>query len=262
MGDASIEQVCESLKFLNGAFTDVADLLACWQSVWDAAKRGPIPPELIEDAKTALDEVDVAKLRLEIPVAMKHALAGLEQIGRQLRHSCEPGAASACAKQPVDVRELVERVATLARAAHLRTADVETHLADGLPPFVASRSELDRALLLLIDRAALAIGAARRKGTRGRIAITADRSGEQLRIVVEDDGLEIASERCTTLLDSPADGATNPLADVAEIVRDLGGRILFESGTGRGTRFHLLLPIESPAALGPAAARQPVAAKS
>jgi hypothetical protein len=256
VAEASVEQVCESLKFLSGAFTDVADLLGCWQSVWDAAKRGPIPPALIEDAKAALDEVDVARLRVEIPAAMKRALGGLEQIGGRLRRTDEVAVGSAGAKQPVNLREVVENAATIARTQHLQTVAVEIHVAEDLPHLAAFRGELDRALLLLIDRAARAIGVTRRSGARGRITVTADRSGDQLRLLVEDDGLEIAPERCDALFDAPADGSENPLAEVAQIVRDRhGGRILYESGTGRGTRFLLMLP------LAPAKARKPVAAK-
>lgn len=256
MGEASVDQVCESLKFLGAAFTDVADLLACWQSVWDAAKRGPIPPELIQDAKSALDEVDVARLRVEIPAAMKRALAGLEQIGVRLRRAGETVVGAAAAKEPVDLREIVENAASIARAQRLQSVAVEIHVAADLPRLAAFRGELDRALLLLIDRAARAIVVTKRSGARGRITVTADKSGDHLRLLVEDDGVEIAPERCETLLDAPADGSENPLAEVNAIVRDRhGGRVLFESGTGRGTRFLLMLPLTPPKA------RRPVAAK-
>jgi two-component system, NtrC family, sensor kinase len=261
VGDSNVEQVCASLKFLSGAFTDVVDLLECWQHVWDTAKRGPIPPSLIEAARTALDEVDVPRLRREIPEAMTRALSGIEQIGAQLRRAREPAGALAGKRGPVDVREVVEAAATVARAQRLQTVDVETHVADGLPPLVACRSDLERALLLLLDRAAQAVAAvaAKRDGGRGRVAITAEKSGDLLRLVVEDDGREIAPERCETLFDAAAhDGPANPLAEVAEIVRDRhGGRILFESGTGHGTRIHLLLPLAPVAA--PVAAPKPAA---
>ena len=265
MSDSNVEQVCASLRYLNGAFTDVVDLLECWQHVWDTAKRGPIPPSLIEAAKTALDETDVAKLRREIPDAMGRALSGLEQIGAQLRSARESVAAPAGQRAPVDVREVVEAAATVARAQRLKTVDVETHVADGLAPIVACRGELERALLLLIDRAAQAVAAvaAKKDGGHGRVAITAEKAGDQLRLVVEDDGREIAPERCETLFDAASqDGPANPLAEVAEIVRTRhGGRILFESGTGHGTRIHLLLPLAPVAAPKPSATK-PAAPRS
>jgi signal transduction histidine kinase len=63
-----------------------------------------------------------------------------------------------------------------------------------------------------------------------------------VRVAIEDDGPPIPPERCRSLFQRRMDG--DDLAAVDETVREvLGGRILFESGVGHGTRFHLLLPI-------------------
>jgi signal transduction histidine kinase len=245
--NAPVQRVSENLRFLGDAFADVTRLLDTWQSVCDAAKRGPLPPALVDEAQAALAEIDVARLKREIPLAVEQAIEAMKGVADVIRRMRDLAAPPASVKVPTDLASVVEGAATIARAECVKTVDVETHVADGLPPIVACGGDLQRALLLLVERAEQAIAGvvAKRDGVRGRIRITADRSGEQIRVVVEDDGEEIASECCTSLFEkSGYEGEVNPLAEVAEIVRDRhGGRILFESGTGRGTRFHLLLPL-------------------
>jgi signal transduction histidine kinase len=259
--NAPVRQVSDDLRFLSDAFADVTRVLDRCQGLCNAVQRGSPPsalsPTVIEEAQAAVEEVDLSHLRREIPLAVERALAALKRVAAVVRRVRGLVAPPATAMAPTDLRAVIENTVTIARAEWVKCADVESHVADGLPPLIACAGDLERALLILFERAARAIETvvAKREGARGRICITAGCRGEQVRIVVEDDGAEIPSERCPSLFEEARfDGEANLLAEVSELVRVRhGGRILFESGTGHGTRFHLLLPLTPVVAPAPAA---------
>jgi len=244
-----VQYVSDNLRFLNDAFADVTDLIDRWRDVCNAAQRGPIPPALMAEAEEALRMVDVDQLREEIPKAVDRALEGLVRVAEVARRVRAQAHSVVPAKTKIDLGTLLETIVTHARVEHIQIADFELSVAPGLPPLASIDNDLQQAFQRLIERAAHAIAdVVDKRGARGHIRVAADLSRERVRIMVEDDGLGIPPERCQTMFQARGgDGSENALALVDQVVRGrLGGRILFESGVGHGTRFHLLIPAETP----------------
>jgi signal transduction histidine kinase len=237
-----IQFVSDSLRFLNDAFDDVALLVDRWRDLFEAARTGPIPPALLADAEQALADADFETLRREIPAATVRALDGLARVADVVRR-VRAIAPMEKPRELVDLRVVLPEIATLARVEFLKVADFEIEVDPALPLVDARGTDLHPLFYSLIARAARALAAdPRRREERGRIRVAADVSGPSVRVAIEDDGPPIPSERCRALFQRRGDG--DDLATVDETVRDvLGGRVLFESGVGHGTRFHLLFPI-------------------
>lgn len=235
-----IQFVSDSLRFLNDAFDDVSRLVDRWRDLFEAAHAGPIPPALLADAEQALSDADLETLRREIPAATARALDGLARVADVVRR-VRAIAPSEKARKLVDLRVVLPEVATLARVEFLKVADFEIAVDTALPLVDGRGTDLHALFHALIARAARALGAdPRRRAARGTIRVVADVSGPCVRVAIEDDGPPIPAERCRALFQQRGDDLTS----VDETVRDvLGGRVLFESGVGHGTRFHLLLPI-------------------
>ena len=92
----------------------------------------------------------------------------------------------------------------------------------------------------------------------GRIALTAERTGERIAFSVTDTGRGIPAESSAAVFDRyfrvPGDSAPGGsglgLAIVREIAAAHGGTVECESQPGERTVFRLLIPVRKPAELG------------
>ncbi|WP_394278708.1 ATP-binding protein [Microbacterium sp.] len=147
--------------------------------------------------------------------------------------------------EPIAVDDLIDDV----RAAHLPDAEargtvVEIHGATGL---VAAASAIDarRALWSLVSNAI-------KFSAQHRVTITAHRDGDEVVIVVTDDGPGMAPDtlanaftrfyRGAEAAAASAAGLGLGLANAQELATRNGGEIRLDSALGRGTRASLVLP--------------------
>ncbi len=149
----------------------------------------------------------------------------------------------------VDLNDCVAEVDALLRRVVGPDLEIRTRLADGLPPIRGVVSDLEMVLLNLVLNARDAV-----KGM-GWIEIgtelgtpSDDEPWRHVVLSVSDSGvgmdeatLERVFEPFFTTKDEGV-GTGLGLAVVADVVRDLGGRIAVESAPGRGTTFTLHLP--------------------
>jgi signal transduction histidine kinase len=190
---------------------------------------GPLTPKQTE---LLLDARDNAERLLNV---IEHllALARLEQGGEPLA----PG--------PVTPWELLRAAADAARS---RAADrhLEMVVEDdpGLPPVAADPVRLGHALNNLVDNALTWT----EPGGRVTLSATPDGAG-RVRLTVRDTGLGIPPEYLAHVFDKffrvpgRGHGTGLGLAIVREIVTSHGGAVSCESEPGRGTAFHLDLPV-------------------
>ena len=135
------------------------------------------------------------------------------------------------------------------RIAHhlLKTRRVETRFGD-IPPVSCSPSQINQVFLNLLTNAVQATA----EGT-GRITVTTRGDGPgRVAVEVADDGAGIAPEVLPRIFDpffttkAVGKGTGLGLAISYRIVQEHGGRIDVASAPGEGTRFTVVLPVDSP----------------
>ncbi len=150
--------------------------------------------------------------------------------------------------RPSDLlRAAADEVATRAEDKRIKIVIEDT---PDLPPVTADAVRLGRALNNLLDNAVTYTEAG------GKVMLTATAAGDRVRLLVSDTGIGIPADHLPHVFDrffrvpgrDGTPGTGLGLAIVREIVTAHGGEITCESEPGRGTTFHITLPLsEGPA---------------
>jgi PAS domain S-box-containing protein len=160
----------------------------------------------------------------------------------------------------VGVAEIVERT-LLAQRVSLgeRGIHVTFEAPPDLPQVHGDARLLSQVFANLITNAEQSIAAVRRSGN---LDISLSRQGNDLRITFTDDGGGISLENLGKIFDPffttkrPGGGSGLGLTICLAVIKEHGGRIEVESKPGRGTTFHVMLPVApgTPPATAPAGA--------
>ena len=208
-------------------------------------------------------DVDVEDLRTEMPPALERMADGVARIAEIVRSMKEFSHADKREMSQVDLNRAIKSTLVIARSEYRYVADVETALA-ALPPVVCHGGQINQVVLNLVVNAAHAIGdVVKKTGQRGKITVSTRVEGDQVVISIEDTGggiPEAIRERIfdpffTTKEVGRGTGQGLSIARNA-IEKDHGGMLEFEVQPGKGTTFHVRLPIagrpeEALAAAGP-----------
>ncbi|GBC81844.1 Sensor kinase CckA [bacterium HR10] len=209
----------------------------------------------------------LAQLRPEDPArpsveAIEQAAQRAAELTSQLLLFSRPSVAPPV---PVDVNEVVERLAQLLRGAFDASIHIRTELASDVRPVCINPAQLEQALMNLCVNARDAMPEGGQLTLRTEQAVlSADhprvRAGEILAgayvvVRVSDTGVGIAPEHISRIFDpfyttkEVGKGTGLGLAVVYGVVRSAGGFIEVESQVGRGTTFTLYFPAatEAPA---------------
>ena len=151
----------------------------------------------------------------------------------------------------------VDVVAAVARALSLKAADliadnveVKTEFKGDLPMTMADEHQLTQVFLNIVANADQSMAESNGGGT---LWINGWNERGRLRFSFQDDGPGISAENLERVFDpffTTKDGAKGTglgLSMCYRMVRSHGGRIWVESELGKGTTFHVELPIEKPA---------------
>lgn len=152
-------------------------------------------------------------------------------------------------KTSVSVPELIDNTLEL-RNYVLRTSGIEviTRYQPDLPWIVADAGQLQQVFLNLIVNAEHAI---KKTGHQGRLTISAEKTGNFLRIVFEDNGTGIESDVLPKLFQpffttkAPGEGTGLGLSLSRSIIVEHGGTIEVASEPGHGATFSIELPMNS-----------------
>jgi PAS domain S-box-containing protein len=246
------QYVGDNARFLQESFTDLADLLAQYQTLLDAAETGHTPPELVAQIKEAADAADVDYLLEEIPAAIAQSLEGIDRVSKIVRAMKEFSHPGVEKKTALDINHAIDSTLTVARNEWKYVADVETDFAADLPLVPCLPGEFNQAILNIIINAAHAITATNTNGHnhRGVIAISTRRDGDWAEIRIRDSGTGIPKEVQSRIFDpffttkDVGKGTGQGLAISHNvIVEKHQGVITFETEPGRGTTFLVRLPI-------------------
>jgi PAS domain S-box-containing protein len=250
--------VGDTVRFLGDAFGDLAELLVAYEDLLVAAERGPLPSGLVARVRAAEDRADLDYLRARVPGAVERAEDGVQRVAtivRAMRDFAHPPTAQMA---PVDLNAALRSTLVVASNEYKYVADLETELGE-LPPVVCDGGDMNQVFLNLVVNAAHAIvDANRATARRGTIRVRTVAEGDHVQVSVSDTGTGIAPEVADRIYDpffttkEVGRGTGQGLAIARQIVVERhGGTITFDTHRGRGTTFHVRLPIAG--ALGAAA---------
>jgi two-component system sensor histidine kinase HydH len=195
--------------------------------------------QLLEEDLATLVPGSRAQLspRLEI---IRGELHRLESIVSQFLRLAGP---SALDLEQVEIGALVLHVCDLLRPeAAVREIEIQTGIADALPPLKADPVRLTQALLNLVINAIQAVG---RKGT---VRVNTQMQGPLLAVAISDTGPGIPPERLPALFDpyytTKVDGHGLGLWIAQQIITAHGGSISARNEAGGGAVFTVLLPLQ------------------
>jgi signal transduction histidine kinase len=153
--------------------------------------------------------------------------------------------------EEADIAALAADVAGRFRQqAAFKDFTLETEIASDLPFIRADKDALGRAVLNLLDNAV------KYSGGNPRVILRAWSGEDSVNLQVEDHGIGIGKSeqkkifekfyRSESALQSSVKGSGIGLPLVEHVVRAHGGKVLFESESGKGTRVTIRLPVRPP----------------
>ena len=239
--------VSDNLSFLKDAFQAILTLV---QTV-DEAQQGSAaePVAAWNKVQAALKVCDLEFFCNEIPGALQQSLDGMDRVAhivRSMKEFSHPGKGG---KQAVDLNRSVLSTITVCRNEWKYVADLDTVLAEDLPPVPCAPDEINQVVLNLLVNAAHAIQDSGKPG-RGMIRVATRRDADGVSIDITDSGCGIPENIRARIFD--------PFFTTKEVGRGTGqglalahgvvvekhqGRISFDTVPGEGTTFHLWLPL-------------------
>jgi two-component system NtrC family sensor kinase len=152
--------------------------------------------------------------------------------------------------QTLQLNEVVtEVVGLLSQKSRYANVEVHVELQPMLPPIEASATEMQQVLMNIFNNAVDAM-----EKTGGSITLTSRAEEDQIRLSIADTGPGIPASNLGRLFDpffttKPVGKGTGlGLSICYGIINKMGGRIDVESQVGKGTTFHIVLPLGSQAA--------------
>ena len=249
------QYVGDNLRFLQDALQSSMGLLASISRLRgyarETAECGTLLEEIHELAEEA-ERSDHDYLMEEAPRAIAQALDGVQRVAiivRAMKDFSHPHHEN---KVPFDLNRAIETTLIVAHNELKYVADVVTDLDTTLPLVPCLPGEINQVILNLLINAAHAIGDANRgaSGKRGTITVSTRRIDDVAEMRITDTGTGIpegARDRIFEPFFTTKDvgrGTGQGLAIAhTVVVKKHGGQIRFETQTGQGTTFIVLLPL-------------------
>jgi len=149
--------------------------------------------------------------------------------------------------EPIDLKEMINEVlAFLEKEAERRHVDISVDHIDDIPEFESDRGSLQQIFLNLFNNAFTAIE------DGGHLTITVDRQREDtVCVTITDNGCGISAKDIQRIFEpffstrGDQGGTGLGLSITYGLVKEIGGDIKVDSKVGKGTRFSVLLPIQT-----------------
>jgi signal transduction histidine kinase len=243
------QYVGDGVSFLKDSFNDVSRLIDMLE-VHLKESDGQVNEEH-SDVKKLLEEIEVDFLRVEIPKAFDRIVHGLERISTIVQAMKRFSYSSGDEKKSVNIRNALESTLEISRNAWKYVADVQTEFDPEVTDVVCLPGEMSQVLLNIILNAAHAIEeVVAGTSEKGLITIKTHRIDDAVDISIQDTGSGIPEnvrDKVFNLFFTTKEvgkGTGQGLALAFDvIVNKHGGAITFDSEVGRGTTFHVRLPI-------------------
>jgi len=247
-----IQFVSDSLEFTREAVGDLVQIVAIQQRVLDAMRAGSWSTTLSDSAAASAEQAELPYLVAELPRAIDRALDGTHRVTAIVR-SLRVFAHDRREMMEVDLREAIESTLTIARNEYRYIADLELQL-EPVPLVSCVGGEINQVILNIVVNAAHAIGdVVAESGDRGKIIVAMRQIDESVEIAISDTGAGIPEHARNHIFEQfyttkpVGKGTGQGLALSRSVVVDKHhGSLTFESASGVGTTFRILLPIAQP----------------
>ncbi|MEN0064420.1 MAG: ATP-binding protein [Myxococcota bacterium] len=217
------------------------------QSLLTVVQAAQEEPAATSRLQQALQNLNLDRLKQEVPPAVAQTRNGLQHIGRivgAMKDFAHKGRGEA---EPVDLGQAIDTAVSLARSEWRHIAEVRCQYADDLPKVNGWADELKQVVLNLVVNAAHAIDQGPRRP--GTIWIGAHADGDHVIIEVQDNGTGMTEEVRSRVFEpffttkDPGKGSGQGLSIAYGIVVERHqGDMDVESEVGVGTRFTVKLP--------------------
>ena len=239
-----------NFSFLSESFDDMLRLLSRYREFKKLVADLAICNDLCQELADLEDQIDVEFLSEEIPKAFTQTQSGIERVTEMIQglkgfaHSDHTDH-----KREGDINEIIRNTLVVSRNEYKDVAEIETELA--VLPFIKIHSgDIGQVILNLVVNAAHAIADRKKEeeGLSGCIKISSKLEGEEIIIAVEDNGNGIPKEFQNRVFDpffttkEVGQGSGQGLSISRNIIHDKhGGRLHFETTSGKGTTFFIHL---------------------
>ena len=247
-----IQYVGDNTRFVQDACKDLAEVLACCQSLIEATDEGEALSAATERLRAAMEEADVDYLIEEIPSAISQSLEGVDRVTnivRAMKEFAHPGGSEMAL---TDLSKAISNTVMVARNEWKYVAELNTEFDPELQEIPCLLGEINQVLLNMIVNASHAIGTSLGDSpeAKGTITIATKRRTDCAEIRVSDTGCGIEQENADRIFDpffttkAVGKGTGQGLAIAQSVVEERhGGSIRVESEVGVGTTFIISLPL-------------------
>lgn len=244
------QYVTDGVVFTRDSLRDLLRLLGAHRALVEEARRGPVSAARLAQLDELDEELDLGFLLDNVPRALQRSIEGLDRITTLVRAMSAFAAPGPDELSPADLNAALLATIAVASGEFERYAYAETDLGP-LPRVRCRLATLNPVFLGLVSNGAHAIeevvGASGRKGF---LRVTTRAEGDHVRLSFSDTGAGIPAEIAPRIFEpgfttkGPPRGAGHGLAIARRvIVEQHRGALTFETNPGRGTTFHVLLPV-------------------
>jgi len=249
-----IQFINDNTHFLSESFKGLLKIIGAYRELLKECDTGEKTSRAVTKAQEVETEVDLAYLEEEMPSAFEQTMDGLERVSTIVNAMKNFSHISGDReKSKADINKAIESTITISRNEWKYVANLNTEFDSNLPLVNCYLADINQVVMNLIVNASHAIGDVVREtsGEQGTITVATHNEGDSVIISISDSGTGIPEEVRGKIFDpffttkDVGKGTGQGLAMAySTIVEKHGGNLTCETEVGKGTTFHITLPIE------------------
>lgn len=248
-----IQYVGDNVRFLEQCINDIITMVHGYDKLMDEISDSVDKPEILEQARKGMEEIDLEFIEEEIPKAVMQTLEGIERVTSIVKAMKEFSHPGETRKTAADINRMLMNTITVSKNEWKYVADLETDLDEMIPPVPCHQADLNQVFLNLIVNSAHAIESklGSNPAKKGTIRIESRHEDTQVVIRVIDNGIGIPDTIIERVFDpffttkEVGKGTGQGLAISYNIITEKHkGTITIDSVEGEGATVTIKLPIE------------------
>jgi signal transduction histidine kinase len=247
-----IQFVGDNVTFLKQTFADLLALDQVQRTL--IGKAASLEESDLAELREAEENADVEYLREQVPRAIASTQDGIARVAKIVQSMKSFAYPDQGQKTTADINTALSNTITVASNELKYVADVETDFGD-LPPVPCFLGDINQVALNLLVNAAHAVADVVNKvGGKGKICVRTRHEGDEVVVSISDSGTGIPEKIRERIFDpffttkGVGKGTGQGLALAhSVVVKKHGGSLSFETETGKGTTFHVRLPLHGEA---------------